>query len=156
MHGIESLGNAIVVETSPLLSDVCVERDGEWDIEYDRDFCLQGLDRKEPSDEELDPADVMRVTDIFENPEFFKDGASSGDIEQGNLGDCWFLSALATVSTLPDLLNKVCVARDEQVGVYGFLFFRDGSWHEVVIDECVFLILRFSMTLTNHFVAFSL
>lgn len=31
-------------------------------------------------------------------------------IIQGNLGDCWFLSSLATVLTAPALMEKICVA----------------------------------------------
>ena len=36
---------------------------------------------------------------------FFFDGSVTGD-----LGDCWFLSALAAVSTKPELIEKICVA----------------------------------------------
>jgi hypothetical protein len=34
------------------------------------------------------------------------------------------MAALATISNKEGLIPKVCVARDEQVGVYGFVFHR--------------------------------
>jgi hypothetical protein len=40
---------------------------------------------------------------------------------------------------MPDLIEKVCVARDEVVGVYGFAFFRDGEWRAEVIDDKLYL-----------------
>ena len=90
-------------------------------------------------DEPLDPGDVMRITDLFDSPTFFKEGASSSDVEQGEIGNCWFLSALAAVATIPNLLDRICVERDELVGVYGFVFFRDGHWTDVIIDEYAIL-----------------
>jgi hypothetical protein len=54
---------------------------------------------------------------------------------QGAIGDCWFISALATMATKKDLVKRFCVARDEKVGVYGFIFFRDAGWVTVIIDE---------------------
>jgi hypothetical protein len=62
--------------------------------------------------------------DIFDRPEFFIGGATANDVRQGNDGDCWFMSALATISNKEELIQRVCVARDEQVGVYGFVFHR--------------------------------
>jgi hypothetical protein len=57
------------------------------------------------------PADVHRVTQVFDDPTFFSEGsAGSNDIVQGELQDCWFLSALATVSTANGLIEKLCVA----------------------------------------------
>lgn len=50
------------------------------------------------------------MTQLFEKPQFFIDGASSNDIVQGGLGDCWFVSALATMSTAEGLVEKFCVA----------------------------------------------
>jgi hypothetical protein len=78
---------------------------------------------------------VQRVTKIFSKPSFFVDGADSNDIVQGRLGDCWFLSALSTMTTANGMMEKFCVARDEKVGVYGWIFFRDSSWVTVIIDE---------------------
>ncbi|KAF8194986.1 hypothetical protein BJ912DRAFT_847616 [Pholiota molesta] len=112
-------------------------RDIEFDLENDQNRCLYGL-FTQPA-ENLSPADVHRVTQIFDEPVFFAGGtANSSDIIQGALGDCWFLSALATVSTAPGLVEKFCVARDEKVGVYGFIFFRDNAWVTVVIDDMLY------------------
>jgi hypothetical protein len=95
-----------------------------------------------PPKSRLDPPSVKRVGDIFDKPQFFVDGASAKDIRQGREGDCWFLSALSTLCNLEPtehLINKVCVARDQDVGVYGFLFHRDGEWTSVIIDDKLYL-----------------
>jgi len=81
-------------------------RDIEFDLENDESRCLYGLFETEL----LSPSDVHRVTQLFEKPEFFVDGASANDIVQGALDDTWFLSALATASTAPGLVEKFCVA----------------------------------------------
>lgn len=36
---------------------------------------------------------------------------------------------------MPELIEKVCVARDEKVGVYGFIFLRDGVWKDVIVSH---------------------
>lgn len=60
-------------------------------------------------------------------------------MRQGRNGDCWLLAALCTLSNKPTLIEKLCVARDEQVGVYGFVFHRDGEWISEIIDDKLFL-----------------
>lgn len=78
---------------------------------------------------------AKRVTDIFEKPAFFIDGVSANDVRQGYVGDCWFIAAIAAMTGQKDLIERVCVARDEKVGVYGFVFFRDGEWISEVVDD---------------------
>ncbi|KAF9009892.1 hypothetical protein BDQ17DRAFT_1299500 [Cyathus striatus] len=111
-------------------------RDIEFDLENDKFRCLEGLF----SSKGYKPSDVQRVTQIFEKPRFYtQDGSARvNDIYQGALGDCWFMSALATVSTCPGLIEKFCVERDEQVGVYGFIFFKNSAWVNVIIDDLLF------------------
>ncbi|KAI1866996.1 hypothetical protein JX265_007572 [Neoarthrinium moseri] len=85
------------------------------------------------------PGSVHRVDWIFESPQFSVGGFSSTDIKQGANGDCWWLAAVATIAHRKDLMNKVCVARDEECGVYGFVFQRDGEWLSTVIDDNLYL-----------------
>ncbi|KAF7445316.1 calpain-B [Pyrenophora tritici-repentis] len=106
-------------------------RDPHFDIEADfkrhQAFpdtppdCLTGLNEEKT---EFNPLSVKRVEDIFDHPQFLIEGATANDVRQGNDGDCWFMSALATISNKDGLIQRVCVARDEKVGVYGFVFHR--------------------------------
>lgn len=61
---------------------------------------------------------------IFDEPVFYQEGATATDVRQGGSGDCWFLSALCALGNKKNLIDSVCVHRDEQVGVYGFVFHR--------------------------------
>ncbi|KAK3314617.1 hypothetical protein B0H66DRAFT_481253 [Apodospora peruviana] len=120
--------------------------DPDFDIESDwAQNCLQGLVRGEFDDDsstvpDPTPRSVHRVDWIFEDPQFTKDGFSSSDIKQGCIGDCWWVAAVATIANRKDLMNKICVARDEEVGVYGFVFYRDGEWINTVVDDNLYLI----------------
>ena len=67
------------------------------------------------------------------------DGFNASDIRQGGNGDCWWLAAVATIAHRKDLMSKVCVARDEECGVYGFVFQRDGEWVSTVVDDNLYL-----------------
>jgi hypothetical protein len=85
------------------------------------------------------PGSIHRLDWIFESPQFTVDGYSSSDIKQGGNGDCWWLAAVATIAHRKDLMSRVCVARDEEVGVYGFVFQRDGEWISAVVDDNLYL-----------------
>ncbi|KAL8736713.1 MAG: hypothetical protein Q9166_000079 [cf. Caloplaca sp. 2 TL-2023] len=116
-------------------------RDPHFDIEFDlkrnkRD-CLDSL---AGSGSDLTPKAVKRVPDIFDDPVFFKEGASANDVRQGFNGDCWLLSALSAISNKKNLVDRVCVARDGKVGVYGFVFHRDGEWIQTIIDAKLYLV----------------
>lgn len=71
----------------------------------------------------------MPIKDIFEKPQFSPEGLTASEARQGRLGNCWFISSVSTLINSEDLLKKVCVARDEKVGVYGFVFHRGMSKH---------------------------
>lgn len=109
--------------------------------------CLEGLrywyeDKKEEttaSNKQSGPRSVHRLDWIFEKPEFVIDGFSSSDLKQGASGDCWFIAAVSTICSNPDLMDKVCVARDEECGIYGFVFYRDGEWVWTIVDDNLYV-----------------
>ncbi|KAL8733920.1 MAG: hypothetical protein Q9181_003395 [Wetmoreana brouardii] len=121
-------------------------RDPHFDIESDLKNRIDRRDRRDCLDSlsgagnDLSPKSVKRVPDIFDEPVFFKEGASANDVRQGVIRDCWFLSALCAISNKKDLVDRVCVAQDDKVGVYGFVFHRDGEWIQTIIDDKLYLI----------------
>jgi hypothetical protein len=85
------------------------------------------------------PGSVHRIDWIFDKPQFEIDGFDSSDVVQGSNGDCWFIAAVATICSNPELITKVCVEKDEECGVYGFVFYRDGEWIWTVVDDNLYL-----------------
>lgn len=91
------------------------------------------------------PMAVKRVVDIFDHPQFFIDGPTANDVRQGRDGDCWLMAALCTLSNKPGLIERCCVEHNQEVGVYGFVFHRDGEWFSEIIDDkvnCLSSLLR--------------
>jgi hypothetical protein len=86
-----------------------------------------------------EPGCVHRVDWIFDDPSFTIDGFSTTDVQQGSNGDCWWIAAVATLCSMEGLMDRVCVARDAECGVYGFVFYRDGEWIHTVVDDSLYL-----------------
>ncbi|MCJ1286940.1 calpain 2, (m II) large subunit [Xylographa opegraphella] len=111
------------------------------------DYCLKGLPTASDEDasESATELCVKRVGDIFEDPHFYEGaGPQVKGIRQGAIGDCWFISTLESLCVDTEsrhLIERICPerARNEKVGVYGFVFFRDGEWVSEVIDDKLYL-----------------
>ncbi|CAG8552746.1 7108_t:CDS:2 [Ambispora gerdemannii] len=108
--------------------------DREFDVS-DFEPCLYNLHEVDYSGVN----DTKRVNKLYKEPKFYADGVSPGDVRQGIIGDCWFLSAVSTCTNIKGVIETICVARDEQVGVYGFIFFKDGDWVSTVVDDQLFV-----------------
>ncbi|KAL8910052.1 MAG: hypothetical protein Q9171_004647 [Xanthocarpia ochracea] len=52
---------------------------------------------------------------------------------------CRWQAGIATTSNAPALLDRLNVSRDEKVGIYGFLFHRDGEWAPAIVDDYMYM-----------------
>mmetsp|Transcript_16174 Transcript_16174/g.21413 ORF Transcript_16174/g.21413 Transcript_16174/m.21413 type:complete len:978 (+) Transcript_16174:224-3157(+) len=80
----------------------------------------------------------MRPGDFSQDPDYFKDGVTAGDVIQGRLGDCWLLGSMAAVAAhAGDLIENLFNSNPEdfkKYGVYTCRFYKNGEWQEVLCD----------------------
>ncbi|UNI15490.1 hypothetical protein JDV02_002019 [Purpureocillium takamizusanense] len=122
-------------------------RDPHFDLESDlklgRRDTLESLGNirgaRKPPGSDFCPRSAKRVTEIFDKPQFYIEGPTANDVRQGRDGDCWLMSALCTLSNKKGLIERLCVAHDQAVGVYGFVFHRDGEWISEIVDDFLYL-----------------
>ena len=97
-------------------------------------FSYRGLSKFDPS-----MVEWLRPTEICRNPQMFVGEFNRFDINQGEIGNCWFLAALANLAE-----NRKCFERVVPMnqgfgsgynGIFRFRFWRFGKWVEVVIDD---------------------
>jgi len=70
-------------------------------------------------------------------------GCNVQDVQQGNVGDCWFLSSIMTVTNFGQGLiqNVICQSenKNNKNGIYKFKFHHFDQWQEVIVDRRRFL-----------------
>ena len=80
-----------------------------------------------------------RPLELSKDPKFFVDGPSRFDINQGELGDCWLLTAIASLSMNKRLLFRVVPTNQSfgrnYAGIFHFKFWIFGEWIDIVIDD---------------------
>ncbi|XP_053916847.1 calpain-13 isoform X2 [Cuculus canorus] len=80
-----------------------------------------------------------RPTELQRNPYLVVDGVSRFDIMQGEIGDCWMLAALGSLTLQKQFLENVLPKgqgfQDDYAGIFHFRFWQCGDWVDVVIDD---------------------
>ncbi|KAK1493225.1 calpain family cysteine protease, partial [Colletotrichum abscissum] len=125
-------------------------RDPGWDLDWDlkrkKGHCLNTLGHTKwqlskttlLNPNAFVPKAVKRVHEIFENPTFLEK-INGGDVTQGSLGDCWLMAALTALANVEGGIQRICVEYDTRIGIYGFVFYRDGEWIYSIIDDKLYL-----------------
>ena len=99
---------------------------------------------KNPDIEWLRPHEICQKMKLPHAPMFIVDGADRFDINQGSIGNCWFLAALANLAENEKCFKQVVpYDKDENpfepahyyAGIFRFRFWRFGQWEEIVIDD---------------------
>ena len=84
------------------------------------------------------PKDFMIVDESqgLSAPEVFFKKIEPDDIKQGQLGDCWFMCALASLAEMPNLVDRLFITqRYNEEGLYRLKICKNGEWIEVTVDD---------------------
>ncbi|XP_040037163.1 calpain-5 [Gasterosteus aculeatus] len=86
-----------------------------------------------------------RPGEISNEPHLFVKGISSHDLNQGSVGNCWFVAACSCLALKPNLWKKVIPDHTTQewdhkqpgnyAGIFHFQFWVFGEWVDVVVDD---------------------
>ncbi|MCI4379401.1 hypothetical protein PGIGA_G00227760 [Pangasianodon gigas] len=86
-----------------------------------------------------------RPKELCDDPHLFVNGISAHDLQQGQLGNCWFVAACSSLASREALWHKVIPDWKDQewekdkpeayAGIFHFRFWRFGEWVDVVIDD---------------------
>ena len=77
-----------------------------------------------------------RASELFSHPRVFSDGIHPNDINQGGLGDCYFLAVLSALAESEERVRNIFVTQDvNSAGIYLVKFFINGVESPVIIDD---------------------
>jgi len=114
----------------PEKSSLCpIDKNGKWVLPEDViDSDIKGWDK-------IIWARAEEILDT-QNYKIFEKGTSANDINQGNIGDCYFLSAIASLCKFPKLIDRLFhIKTKTKQHEYGIYIFINGLWELVLIDD---------------------
>ena len=81
--------------------------------------------------------EFIRASDIFDNKhKLFSEKIEIGDVIQGTLGDCYFLSSVANICKFPGLIIALFKTKEvNKDGFYEIIFYIDGNRQIVIVDD---------------------
>ena len=102
----------------------------------DEDGFIKFTHLRDDDIEDWEYFDWCRVDELIENYSIFEGGADLDDIIQGDIADCYFLSALGSLCSYDEFFNKLMFS--DQVSknhFYGIYLYLNGKWKLVLLDD---------------------
>ena len=79
-----------------------------------------------------------RPHEFMKNPQLFCDGIDPNDINQGALGNCWFLASIASVAENSALIKRLFITQEyNEKGLYQLRICKNGEWVKVTVDDYI-------------------
>lgn len=79
-----------------------------------------------------------RCSQVFQNPNVFSGGIEPNDIQQGGLGNCYFLAVLSAMAEFPDRIKSLFYTRDRNdAGCYLVCMFINGKPMPIILDDWI-------------------
>ncbi|CAM4746328.1 unnamed protein product [Rotaria magnacalcarata] len=81
-----------------------------------------------------------RPYELCSSPQFIVKEANRFDLDQGQLGNCWFISAVSMITQNATIFERVCPLdqtydKRYYAGIFHFRFWQFGKWIDVVVDD---------------------
>lgn len=81
----------------------------------------------------------LRPREACENPKFVVDGFGRCDMDQGYIGNCWFIAGAVGIMQNEKMFAKVVPHNQDfdenYTGIFHFRFWQAGDWIDVVVDD---------------------
>ena len=92
-------------------------------------------------DGEKDPGfadNWKRLSEVFPTANIFKGEIEPCDIQQGGLGDCYFLSSLAALAEVPERVEARMISKEVNgCGIYALNMYVNGKETCVIVDDFI-------------------
>jgi hypothetical protein len=85
-----------------------------------------------------DEIEWKRCSEIFKNQKYllFEGKIELNDINQGSLGDCYFLASVAALTKYPNLIYNMFKTKEiNKEGYFEIIYYIDGKFQTVIIDD---------------------
>lgn len=77
-----------------------------------------------------------RASQICTTPTIFGDKINPSDVEQGKLGNCYFLATLSAMAEIPERVKARFYTKEvNRAGIYLMVFFINGKETPVYVDD---------------------
>jgi hypothetical protein len=114
--------------------------DGELFVDQNFEHFTEYRSKQDSGGSKLVEIDWLRPHELVDEPSFGFENIQPDEVEQGSLGDCWFIAALSAIARFPQLYSRV-ISMDtvlwgrDYVGVVCVRFWLYGEWVEVYVDD---------------------